>query len=198
MLKSIRRALQEGDERRKNGERGATPIEILAGLVLLGIIFGFIIVKFFSWRETTQDKSAQTNLRNASLAAESIYTLEHNYIGANIAAAATPAICDGVDGAKRLNCVEPELVFQTATTGMTPGDNRVLVAVSNVGSSPSGANQVIQFTTWSATGRMWCLKVVSDDGATGAGNTVGTHFGGGGKAAAATNLTSCAANRTKY
>lgn len=174
--------LRKGRERRADGERGATPIEILAGLVLLGIIFSFIIVKFFSWRETTQDKGAQGNLRNAALAAESIYTTEGNY-GTAATLTAAPTNCNDVGGAKNLNCIEPSLEFIAATINATnlSGGDTIHVQVSNANSTPSGVNQVLTLTTVSDSGRIWCQQIVADDGFGTGPNAreVGTYFGGG-------------------
>lgn len=191
-MQRIAHIFKEGRERRMRGERGATPIEILAGLVLLGIIFSFVIVKFFSWRETTQDKGAQSNIRNATLAAESVYTSAGDYgTAAVLTAARTAAVCDGVDGNKNLNCVEPELTFTSTATALTKGGKEIFVSVADA----EGPRQVITFATWSSTGRMWCARVVSDDGYT---QDVGTYYGGGNKAANSTAASACSPTRTKY
>lgn len=188
MLSMFQRALRDGRERRLHGERGATPIEILAGLVLLGIIFSFIIVKFFSWRETTQDKGAQAKLRNGMLAAESIYTTQQNYIG-NVIAGPGGAACATTDGPKILACIEPALSWTAAAMSATvpaSGGKDVHVNVTNTAggapapagtlAAPSPDAQAITLTARSESGRLWCMKTISDDAA---GAVVGTTFGGG-------------------
>lgn len=206
---TMARKMRESQKARLNGERGATPIEILAGLVLLGIIFSFIIVKFFSWRETTQDKGAQAKLRDATLAAESIYTTQQNYVGNVIAPAAAPtaADCQGLNGAKLLGCIEPALSWTSAAMTATlpaAGGKEVHVNVTSAaGAAPAPAGtlaapspdaQAITLTTRSESGRLWCMKTISDD----AGGTVvvGTTFGGGSQAVA--DCAPAAVTRAKF
>lgn len=125
-------------------DRGATPLEILAGLVLLGIIFGFLIVKFFGWRENTQDKGAQTTLRNALLAAETVYQQENDYLGS------------GGDAGDALGAVEPEITFDddTGYDGSQGEDSNVVYV--------DAAADTIEMTVVADSGNHFCVLSVAD------------------------------------
>lgn len=145
---------------KESRDRGATPLEILAGLVLLGIIFGFLIVKFFGWRESTQDKGAQGQLRSALLAAETVYQQEADYLGtANDAVAA-------------LQAVEPEINFDDDGT-VTAGEVEVTTG-ANLGSSSADDGQAIMFQAISDSGNSFCILSIADSPTM---SDVGTYYG---------------------
>ena len=137
-------------------DRGATPLEILAGLVLLGIIFGFLIVKFFGWRQNTQDKGAQTTLRNALLAAETIYQADQNYLGEG---GATDA-----DAVAALTGVEPEVTFdEIANIDFDVKDpNIVYVDATTAPTADVDSGQAIEMYAISDSGNAFCVLSVAD------------------------------------
>ena len=99
MLQTLRRRLQ--------GERegGFTLIELMVVVLIIAILIAIAIPTFLGARTRAQDRAAQASLRNALVAAKSIYTDTQSY-----------ATAEGGG----LTAVEPSLTYQakgTASTG---------------------------------------------------------------------------------
>ena len=99
MLPTLRRRLQ--------GERegGFTLIELMVVVLIIAILIAIAIPTFLGARTRAQDRAAQASLRNALVAARSIYTDTQSY-----------ATAEGAG----LTAVEPSLTYKakgTASTG---------------------------------------------------------------------------------
>jgi type IV pilus assembly protein PilA len=99
VLQTLRRRLQ--------GERegGFTLIELMVVVLIIAILIAIAIPTFLGARTRAQDRAAQASLRNALVAAKSIYTDTQSY-----------ATAEGAG----LTAVEPSLTYKakgTASTG---------------------------------------------------------------------------------
>jgi len=91
MLEAIR-------NRMKDREQGFTLIELMVVVLIIAILVAIAIPTFLGARERAQDKSAQSDLRNALTAAKVLYTDTESY----------------VQTAAELEGVEPSLDFDDA------------------------------------------------------------------------------------
>jgi type IV pilus assembly protein PilA len=109
--------------RRLQGERegGFTLIELMVVVLIIAILIAIAIPTFLGARTRAQDRAAQTSLRNALVAAKSIYTDKQDYGQAIRTATADP-----------LEGVEPTLDYTVTATAST-GPNIV-----STGSPSSG------------------------------------------------------------
>jgi type II secretory pathway pseudopilin PulG len=175
----MRNPIAEFKKKRMSDEDGYTAFEILGGLVLLGILFTFILSQFLGWRETTQDKNAQNNLRTAQVAVKGPFTLDANYdqTFATLAAAGL-AGCDQELADRVLECVEPEIEW-------VEGD----MANLNKGQVNAQITEYeVVFGTVSESSRWYCTLIISDDEGPAyaqMGNQIGVFWAGGAKTTAA-------------
>jgi type IV pilus assembly protein PilA len=109
--------------RRLQGERegGFTLIELMVVVLIIAILIAIAIPTFLGARTRAQDRAAQTSLRNALVAAKSIYTDKQDYAQAIKTASADP-----------LEAVEPTLDYVVTGTAST-GPNVVSTGNSGTG-----------------------------------------------------------------
>ena len=99
------RGLRRAGRWRAGSEEGFTLIELMVVVLIIAILIAIAIPTFLGARTRAQDRAAQASLRNALVAAKSIYTDTQSY-----------ATAEGAG----LTAVEPSLTYKakgTASTG---------------------------------------------------------------------------------
>ena len=143
MLSTLRKRLGHDDE------RGFTLIELMVVVLIIAILIAIAIPTFLGARGRSQDRAAQSSLRNSLTAAKTMYTDDGNYT------AATDA---------NLDEVEPSLTYQPAGTASDAAKEVSVSAAANVW---AGA-------VWADSGKCFLIR----DVATGSGGaTAGTFYG---------------------
>lgn len=66
---------------RKDSEEGFTLIELMVVVLIIAILIAIAIPTFLGARERAQDRAAQSDLRNALVAAKTFYTDNETYTG---------------------------------------------------------------------------------------------------------------------
>jgi type IV pilus assembly protein PilA len=117
MLNAIRKRTERDDE-------GFTLIELMVVVLIIGILLAIAIPTFLGARDRANDRSAQSNLRNALTAEKTLYTDNQSYT--DTATAGPPT------GISLLTGVEPSLTWVNATPAKP---REVSATVSNGGAT---------------------------------------------------------------
>ncbi|MBI2168095.1 MAG: prepilin-type N-terminal cleavage/methylation domain-containing protein [Actinobacteria bacterium] len=147
--------------RNRKKEDGFTLIELMVVVLIIAILVAIAVPTFLGARGSSQDRAAQSDLRNALSAAKLFYADNETYAEASMTAS-------------ELGDIEPSLVFSaTETVVNTAG----ATDVGYVGNATD-----VTFVRRSASGAV--VFSICDD-TDPASSTAGTHFGTGTDAATA-------------
>jgi type IV pilus assembly protein PilA len=115
-------------------ERGFTLIELMVVVLIIAILIAIAIPTFLGARDRAQDRSAQSNARNALTAAKAVFVDKQSYLVPDVAGLLT-----------ELEKAAPELTYvATAST------NKDTVSVA-------ATDQKVQLVVRSDTGTCWAL-----------------------------------------
>ena len=100
MISSGIKKLSPSARRGRGGDQGFTLVELMVVVLVIAILLAIAIPTFLGARERSQDRAAQSNLRNALTAAKVAYSNDGDYEDATHArprytyARASPRLCD--------------------------------------------------------------------------------------------------------
>lgn len=98
-------------------EEGFTLIELMVVVLIIAILIAIAVPTFLGARQKAQNRAAQADLRNALVAAKTMYTDTNSYATAD-------------NSATGLTTVEPSLVYVAAATASDTSTRKVSVSAA--------------------------------------------------------------------
>jgi type IV pilus assembly protein PilA len=112
MLQTLKERLYQ-----KHEEEGFTLIELMVVVLIIAILLAIAIPTFLGARNTANARAAQSNLRNALTAEQTYYTNNNQAFGSG----------------SQMSSIEPNLQWQTATSGLSTSGSTVFVDAGTPG-----------------------------------------------------------------
>ena len=91
-------------------EAGFTLIELLVVVIIIGVLAAIAIPVFLNQRESAQNASIQSDMRNAAIQVETYYTQEQSY-------PANAAALEGADNAKIVMSTNNQMDYELVGSG---------------------------------------------------------------------------------
>jgi len=162
VLSTLRKRLGHDDE------RGFTLIELMVVVLIIAILIAIAIPTFLGARGRSQERAAQSSLRNGLTAAKTKFTDDNAYTNATDT---------------NLQAIEPSLTFVPAATAST----------KNKEVSVSAATSVWKAAVLADTGK--CYSILDDSSSTGGGTKYGSIPSGTACSGASVSTTNTAADK---
>ena len=150
-----------------NDDDGFTLIELMVVVLVIAILLAIAIPTFLGARERSQDRAAQSNLRNVLTAAKVLFVDEGDYTQATTA---------------KLSGIEPGLAY-VGSAAASASETSISVEVSGTGDT------VFSAAALSDSGTCWLIKDDSDTAGAGGGTQYNNQITGTCNANAAKALT---------